>query len=418
MGDGVVYCFLRWMSLQSNKILIISSMCMERNLTDKKSNKVKETVSTKHLILIPICQNNHWIIYFIIRSSKNSFMLILMDSLNTGEHTYFTNIIINWFESSEDVKQKNITLSLETIDLPVSVCQTDVHSCASFVCVYSYVESCLSTIIYSTKNKWLASFNVQIIKHINAERPIHDFKKDLKMFCLLSKNKDCVVDLQETLEPERFFLDNFIPMSTLESSLLLQIESVTNGDTVIEVKEHENKYNKTKKLYSALKNHVGSVDCECSMEEWYLKDIVSKLTIEFLINYDSDKLHIFPDFVCWGCLYTTIEDVMDEMEDEVVYEIELDEDFDETGVLGVLPGIIGVYQANEVLKIIQRCNYIIGNESGPICIGAALRKKVLSIYNPLTTPKSSKIIYNKIKYINSRNVNSKSIQKKILKFLN
>ena len=73
---------------------------------------------------------------------------------------------------------------------------------------------------------------------------------------------------------------------------------------------------------------------------------------------------------------------------------------------------------NEVLKIIQRCNYIIGNESGPICIGAALRKKVLSIYNPLTTPKSSKIIYKKIKYINSRNTSSKTIHKKILKFLN
>jgi len=73
---------------------------------------------------------------------------------------------------------------------------------------------------------------------------------------------------------------------------------------------------------------------------------------------------------------------------------------------------------NEVLKIIQRCNYIIGNESGPICIGAALRKKVLSIYNPLTTPKSSKTIYKKVKFINSRNTNSKTIHKKILKFLN
>ena len=73
---------------------------------------------------------------------------------------------------------------------------------------------------------------------------------------------------------------------------------------------------------------------------------------------------------------------------------------------------------NEVLKIIQRCNYIIGNESGPICIGAALRKKVLSIYNPLTTPKSSKAIYKKVKFINSRNTNSKIIHKKILKFLN
>ena len=142
------------------------------------------------------------------------------------------------------------------------------------------------------------------------------FKKDLKMFCLSSKKKDCVVDLQETLEPERFFLDNFIPMSTLESSLLLQIDSVTNGHTVIEVKEHENKYNKTKKLYSDLKNHVGIVDCECSMEEWYLKDIVSKLTIEFLINYDSDKSHTFPDIECWDWLYDILEHDMDEMEND------------------------------------------------------------------------------------------------------
>ena len=119
------------------------------------------------------------------------------------------------------------------------------------------------------------------------------------MFCLLSKMKDCVIEsLQQTSEPERFFLDNFIPMSTLDNSLLLEIESVKNGDTIIDNKEHENKYNKTKKLYRELKNHVSNVDCECSMEEWYLKVIVSKLTIEFLINYDSDKLYIFPDFVC------------------------------------------------------------------------------------------------------------------------
>ena len=56
-------------------------------------------------------------------------------------------------------------------------------------------------------------------------------------------------------------------MSTLDSSLLLEIESVKNGVIIIDNKEHENKYNKTKKLYSDLKNHVGIVDCECSMEE-------------------------------------------------------------------------------------------------------------------------------------------------------
>ena len=76
------------------------------------------------------------------------------------------------------------------------------------------------------------------------------YKRYQNQNCLLSQKKNYVIEsLQETLEPERFFLDNFIPMSTLDSSLLLEIESVKNGGTIIENKEHENKYNKTKKLY-------------------------------------------------------------------------------------------------------------------------------------------------------------------------
>ena len=103
LGDGVLNCFLRWMILQSNKKSTIdpASMLM-KNLKDQKSNKVKETISTKHLILIPIFQDNHWIIYFIIRSSENSFMLILMDSLNIVKHKKYSNSIFKWFESSKD----------------------------------------------------------------------------------------------------------------------------------------------------------------------------------------------------------------------------------------------------------------------------------------------------------------------------
>ena len=94
LGDGFVNCFLRWLSLQSNKISIIDSASMLiNNLIDEKSNKVKEIISTQHLILIPICTGNHWIIYFIIRSSENSFMLILMDSFFTVKRTQFTNTI-------------------------------------------------------------------------------------------------------------------------------------------------------------------------------------------------------------------------------------------------------------------------------------------------------------------------------------
>ena len=94
------------MSLQSNKILIIDSASMLMNkLIDEKSKKVKEIIFTQHLILIQICNNNHWFIYFIIRSSEKSFILILMNSLNTGKHTQFTNTIFNWFKSSINTKQ-------------------------------------------------------------------------------------------------------------------------------------------------------------------------------------------------------------------------------------------------------------------------------------------------------------------------
>ena len=57
---------------------------------------------------------------------------------------------------------------------------------------------------------------------------------------------------------------------------------------------------------------------------------MSKLTIKFLINYDSDKLNIFPEFDYWDCLYTTLENDIDEMEndqhDSEKYPFNLDRD--------------------------------------------------------------------------------------------
>ena len=102
------------------------------------------------------------------------------------------------------------------------------------------------------------------------------------MFCLLIKKKDCVIESVKWIsEPERFFLENFIAKSTLDSCLMLEIKSVRNGVTIIDNKEHDKKYIITKQLYSDLMNHAGNIDCECSMEERYLKVIVSKLTIKF-----------------------------------------------------------------------------------------------------------------------------------------
>ena len=72
---------------------------------------------------------------------------------------------------------------------------------------------------------------------------------------------------------------------------------------------------------------------------------------------------------------------------------------------------------NELIKIMNNCSFIIGNESGPICIGAALKKNVLSIYYPKHTNKSSKTIYKKVKFFNTDIISSKKIIFNITKIL-
>ena len=72
---------------------------------------------------------------------------------------------------------------------------------------------------------------------------------------------------------------------------------------------------------------------------------------------------------------------------------------------------------NEILKIMNSCKYIIGNESGPICIGASMRKNVFSIYYPKHTFKSSQTIYDKVKFFNTDTENSNYIISKIINYL-
>ena len=84
-------------------------------------------------------------------------------------------------KSSINVKQNQITLTLEIINLPDAVRQTNGHSCANFVCLYSFVASTLS-MKYLTKDEWLFSFNDKIIIKINTDRTIMDLKKNLHCF--------------------------------------------------------------------------------------------------------------------------------------------------------------------------------------------------------------------------------------------
>ena len=73
----------------------------------------------------------------------------------------------------------------------------------------------------------------------------------------------------------------------------------------------------------------------------------------------------------------------------------------------------------KIITIINNCSYIVGNESGPACLGASMGKNVFSIYDPKHTPNlSSKIINKKITYLNSKKLNVNSIIRKLISKIN
>ncbi len=71
----------------------------------------------------------------------------------------------------------------------------------------------------------------------------------------------------------------------------------------------------------------------------------------------------------------------------------------------------------DIIKIINSCNVIIGNESGPICLGASLKKEVHSIYLPIHTKPESQMISPKTVYYNVEKENDKIIIDKIMNSL-
>tara|TARA_Y100001970_G_C14046072_1_gene756402 strand:+ start:115 stop:1032 length:918 start_codon:yes stop_codon:yes gene_type:complete len=70
-----------------------------------------------------------------------------------------------------------------------------------------------------------------------------------------------------------------------------------------------------------------------------------------------------------------------------------------------------------LINIINQCKYVVGNESGPICLGASLKKKIHAIYLPIHTEPESKLINSSNKYYNVKKLTDKKIINKIIKSL-
>ena len=68
----------------------------------------------------------------------------------------------------------------------------------------------------------------------------------------------------------------------------------------------------------------------------------------------------------------------------------------------------------EIMNIINSCTFVIGNETGPICLGASLKKEVHSIYLPIHTKPESQIISSKTHYYNTDKEKEIDIIEKII----
>ena len=72
---------------------------------------------------------------------------------------------------------------------------------------------------------------------------------------------------------------------------------------------------------------------------------------------------------------------------------------------------------SEIIKIIDQCDIVIGNESGPVCLASSLNKVVHAIYLPKHTKPESKIINNNNNYYNAKNQTPDEIIDKIISSL-
>ena len=69
---------------------------------------------------------------------------------------------------------------------------------------------------------------------------------------------------------------------------------------------------------------------------------------------------------------------------------------------------------SEIIQIINYCDSVVGNESGPICLAASFEKEVHSIYLPIHTKPESQIISDKTIYYNAEKESDETITIKIM----
>ena len=135
---------------------------------------------------------------------------------------------------------------------------------------------------------------------LTVNHTIHDIRIEIHKFCLLikrfsndSNTKDNKVNDQsltphnnlksvDEISSKSYFYDS-ISMSTFETSFLNFVTETKEGKYQIDPTHHEKNCKKMYKTYQKMQTYFKKPDLYCTSSEWYLKYIVSELTIQYLI---------------------------------------------------------------------------------------------------------------------------------------
>ena len=222
----------------------------------------------------------------------------------------------------------------------------------------------------------------QILKKINS------FKSDLLIITSRQTSMILPFHLCNAKQKVMFDLSNFY-FKRKKTRNLLNCQKIYHNTKELKLKKFIKNFKLTKKKFTQNNAIFFNIDSHHNQNNWPVENFIS--LIEKIIN----KFKVI--YINFSPKNKIIDNIISQkLKDKKIK-------------------VISKLKFSQVLKKIHESKIIVGNESGPICIGLSYNKKVISLYSPKHTSPESKIIGSPCVYFNTHKYSKKNLEKRIYK---
>ena len=231
-------------------------------------------------------------------------------------------------------------------------------------------------------------FNVR--DKLNYLKKINSYNADLLI--VTGRHSSLIIPFHlSNAKHKKMFGLSFFNSKEKESKNLLSSESIFENTKKLKLKKFINNFELNSGNISDKENNIFiNLDSHHGQNNWKIKNFL------FLVN--SIKLNYDNIFINFSPYHKYILN-------------EIPKDFQK------IRNVCFTYNFTfpKIIDTIKNCKIILGNESGPICLGLAFKKRVFSIYSEQHTRPESSLIGGEVEYFNSSKMNDNDIIKDILK---